>query len=310
MVVEEQGRRIGQAATPRWDRRLRKISWAIAFNPQKSEFTKGGQPSTRPTNTISEKMSMPNRRPTMLNRAFMVCAMILCAGLTAAGQQSLPQSLQQAAAAGDLAAVQQMVAANPTLVNQADGNGRTPLHAAATEGKIDVVTFLLSNKAAVDPRDNFGATPLYLAVQNDHELVIRHLLARDANPSAATNDGLTPLHWAALRGTLTNAELLLQHGASVNARSKVQQITPLHETWSGNRADMAKLLVRYGADVNAVEKWYGFTPLHFAGFSMRMELTEELLALGADPTIKAANGFTVDLQQIKAFRAAVLQRAK
>ena len=136
------------------------------------------------------------------------------------------------------------------------------------------------------------------------------MLARNANPNAATNDGLTPLHWAALRGTLTNAELLLEHGANVNARSKVQQITPLHETWSGNRADMAKLLASHGADLNAVEKWYGFTPLHFAGFSMKMELAETLVAAGADPTIKAADGFTVDIQQMRKFREAVLQGGK
>ena len=102
---------------------------------------------------------MLNRPHVVLRRAVMTGAIMLCGTATLMGQ-SAKQSLLHAAAAGDLATVQQMVAANPALVNQADASGRTPLHAAAAEGKIDVVTFLLSNNANVDARDTFGATPL------------------------------------------------------------------------------------------------------------------------------------------------------
>lgn len=81
------------------------------------------------------------------------------------------QSIQDAAKDGDLDAVKSMLAADPNLVSNKDGNGWTPLHWAAAYGHKDVAELLLSNHAAVNDRDGKGETPVLLSVLNSHKEV-------------------------------------------------------------------------------------------------------------------------------------------
>ena len=57
-------------------------------------------------------------------------------------------------------------------------------------------------------------------------------------------------------------ELLLQHGANVDARDK-NQYTPLHFAAQYGQIEVAKLLLDYGANKD-LEDQYGWTPLHIA----------------------------------------------
>jgi len=45
-------------------------------------------------------------------------------------------------------------------LNTADYDGRTPLHLAASDGKLEIVKYFISQNAAVDPKDRWGNTPL------------------------------------------------------------------------------------------------------------------------------------------------------
>jgi tankyrase len=61
--------------------------------------------------------------------------------------------------------------------------------------------------------------------------------------------GLEPIHNASSFGHCEVIELLLEHGANVNAADRWQW-TPLHESCMRAKLDVALLLVRKGADVN------------------------------------------------------------
>ena len=84
-------------------------------------------------------------------------------------------------------------------------------------------------------------------------------------------------------------ELLLRHGADVNAKTN-KGVTPLHIAVLSN-IEIIEMLIRYGADVNAVDG-EGNTPLHYAFLDPCVEVVKLLLEKGADPTIRNGEGIS------------------
>ncbi|MHC4737056.1 MAG: ankyrin repeat domain-containing protein, partial [Planctomycetota bacterium] len=100
----------------------------------------------------------------------------------------------------------------------------------------------------------------------------------------------TPLHSIARLGITTIAEVLVAHGADINAKDNAAW-TPLNIAAGRGQKDMVELLITKGADINAKDK-RGSTPLHRAITAEptvpkagRKATVEFLLARGADFTI-------------------------
>src|SRR5690606_5024983 len=79
---------------------------------------------------------------------------------------------------------------------------------------------------SVSPRWN-GATPLSMVAYTNDDTqaetalaIARRLLEAGADPNLADNDGTTPLHQTAQLGVPAMAELLIAHGADVDARNR------------------------------------------------------------------------------------------
>jgi ankyrin repeat protein len=99
--------------------------------------------------------------------------------------------------------------------------------------------------------------------------------------------GWTALHFAAFGGQPKIVELLLAHGAKVDAIAKNRFAnTPLLVGLLTRQGDVARVLLAHGADVN-FKQGEGVTALHEAAQSGDLETVRMLLDAGADPKTKS-----------------------
>lgn len=90
---------------------------------------------------------------------------------------------------------------------------KTPLHAAAENGKKKIAKLLLNSGARVDTMNKDGVTALMLAASNNHVAVLSLLFDCGASFYVIDEKGLTALHHACIGGSLKAVRFLLNAGA-------------------------------------------------------------------------------------------------
>ncbi|XP_033115363.1 ankyrin repeat domain-containing protein 27-like [Anneissia japonica] len=135
------------------------------------------------------------------------------------------------------------------VVSATDYHGSTPLHLACQKGQQGATLLLLHHGADINADDNDGNTALHLCCANGHEECVKAILySEQAVNKVEVNfpncRGNTPLHEAARWGYETIVQILLEHGASVEARNRRKE-TPLMRSLNVN---VSKLLQR-AADI-------------------------------------------------------------
>lgn len=123
--------------------------------------------------------------------------------------------LFEAAAAGDLDRLTELLAYDPASIDGRSADGFTALHFAAFFGRTDAARLLVSHAADVDVRGTgwMTGTPLHSAASGSHAEVVGVLLEAGADPNVRQSGGWTPLHAAARAGDVTSVTLLLASGA-------------------------------------------------------------------------------------------------
>ena len=154
----------------------------------------------------------------MPSRASLVCVLLwMCFGVPAHPAEA--GEVHIAAKAGDLTTVKRLVEADFRCTQTWDENGKTPLHLAAGNGRLEVVRFLLDAGVSCEIQNPFGGPPLHVAASQNHPDVARLLIARGAKVDARRRQGnATPLHICAMKGREEIAHLLVEAGADVHAR--------------------------------------------------------------------------------------------
>ena len=170
---------------------------------------------------------------------------------------------------------------------------------ALYKGNTTIAKFLIDHGANVNYPEDWG--PLHEASIYNIEMV-KLLLARGANVNGGTGKH-EPALYAAIRGGHRDiVELLIQHGADVNAKNNTWRrvYTPLQRAAITGRTEAVKLLLEAGANIS-VKDDRGQTLLHlildmrnsdYNQYRLSKDTVELLLAKGEDVNLKDNDGRT------------------
>lgn len=130
---------------------------------------------------------------------------------------------------------------------------------------------------------------LFQAVGSNNIIQTKKLIDKGANVNARNRSRQTPLMFAASRGFMEIARLLIEKGADVNATYAYANV--LMAAASANRMEMAQLLIEKGAKVNGPIP-SGATPIYSAIKRGLIDMVKFLIKKGADVNVKDRYGIT------------------
>jgi ankyrin repeat protein len=175
-----------------------------------------------------------------------------------------------------------MVALSLSTLTHAAAAGAAAFVDAAMNGNRDTVRALLKDGADVNTTQADGMTALHWAAQKGDVELAKILVYASANLKATTRiGGYTPLLIASKNGDAPMIETLTQAGADANVTTS-NGTTPLMLAAAAGKAAAVTALLAHGADVNAKESVKGETALTFAAAFGRADVIRALTAKGAD----------------------------
>lgn len=202
------------------------------------------------------------------------------------------RGLHKLAAAGDVAALKELVC--PSSLEVEDERGQRALHAAAAAGQAEAATVLLEAGCARNPRDASGRMPLHYAAYAGHVPAVEALLDKEARPDVKEpKQESTPLHAAARQGHVEVVEALLNRGAYIEPRCTVGR-DPLHWASFWGQPKTAAVLIERGA-INGPgnqEQGNGAEPLHWAAWRGHIEVMQVLVDRGAEANTRSVQRST------------------
>ena len=144
-----------------------------------------------------------------------VAALLLASMASPALAQFGPNAdqLVEARRKEDTAKALELIRDHPTLVNNRDSKGDTPLIVAIRKGQTDWTAYLLKAGADPDAAAKDGETPLIAATRNDMQDVVGWLMNAGARIDAANKFGETALIIAIQSRNARVARALLDAGA-------------------------------------------------------------------------------------------------
>ncbi|XP_072224749.1 caskin-1 isoform X3 [Leuresthes tenuis] len=210
------------------------------------------------------------------------------------------QELLQAVKTEDLLTVQKLLqrprpgkakllgSAKKVNVNFQDTDGFSPLHHAALNGNLELISLLLDSQAAVDIRDQKGMRPLHYAAWQGKAEPMKMLLKSGSSVNGQSDEGQIPLHLSAQHGHYDVSEMLLQHQSNPCIVDNAGK-TPLDLACEFGRVGVVQLLLSSNMCAALLEPKKGDTtdpngtsPLHLAAKNGHIDIIRLLIQAGID----------------------------
>ena len=174
-------------------------------------------------------------------------------------------------------------------VNMLDEKQMPGICLAARSGHAKVVDFLIEAHCDIEMAAPGGLRAIHHSCNSIQEACLRSLVNAGAEVNSKDDNGNTPLFWAASRGVLANAQILLQANGDKTAVNNNGD-TLLHRSAANGHVMMCKFWVnKCELDVNA-QNSIGDTPLHLAVKAGLVQIVNILLENNADKSIKNKEG--------------------
>ncbi|XP_071383015.1 ankyrin repeat and SOCS box protein 5b isoform X1 [Centroberyx affinis] len=169
------------------------------------------------------------------------------------------------------------------LTSQGSWADRSPLHEAASQGRLLALRTLLAQGYHANIVTIDHVTPLHEACLSDHVACVRALIHAGANVNAATIDGVTPLYNCSSSGSVSCMKLLLQNGAHTHT-PHTHLPSALHEACKRGHSQCVELLLSSGADPDYEVSHLG-SPLYMSCLHQHTACSQILLHRGASVSV-------------------------
>ena len=130
-----------------------------------------------------------------------------------------------------------------------------------------------------------------IAVQENNVRMVKFLLEIDYYVNVKYDADRTLLFLAITHGRLEIVKLLVEAGASINARAKPKSFLPIHESAYYGFPEICEYLISKGALVDGVDN-NKMTALHFAASRGHLPCVEILVRNGANTAERNSEGLT------------------
>jgi len=164
--------------------------------------------------------------------------------------RGVPLELHEAAAAGDVARVKELVEKDASLAKGFSPDGFPILALAAVFGQFEVTKYLHAKGGDVNAAASNGSgyNALTGAVTSGHTEIVKWLLENGADPNYRYANNYSPLLNAAANGHLEILKLLIAHGADLHAKTNDGKtaLAFAEERKHGAVADYLRAAVRDG----------------------------------------------------------------